>query len=177
MVLENDMQYFHQGNTCFKQKLYEKAMLMYQRALELNSKHGDSWLNLGNTYTHLNRYEEAEKAYTHCLTCKIVDSSYVYCNRAQARRYLHDFSGALDDYCIAIKINPSVASFFVARGNLQLYLNAPLQAIVDYTQAINLKSDYVEAYYNRALAYQSVKNVAAAKQDLQKVLYLKGEIS
>ena len=41
-------------------------------------------------------------------------------------------------------------------------------AIEDYTVAITFSPDYANAYYNRAIARQKLKQAAEACQDLQK---------
>ena len=45
-------------------------------------------------------------------------------------------------------------------------------AINDYDIAIQLKSDFAEAYFNRGLAKYILKHVEEAKQDFQKALRL-----
>jgi tetratricopeptide (TPR) repeat protein len=50
------------------------------------------------------------------------------------------------------------------------------EAIANYNQAIELNPQYIQAYYNRGLAYESNKQLEEAKEDFEKVLTLKNEI-
>lgn len=59
----------------------------------------------------------------------------------------------------------SRADVFLDRGIAYANLGRPKPAVVDYTAAIRLQSNYPEAYYDRALAYEQTGDVSAALND------------
>jgi tetratricopeptide (TPR) repeat protein len=66
----------------------------------------------------------------------------------------------------------------INRGILRSYKN-PHGAIADYTEAIRLKPDYAESYYNRGLVHRRQSDLASVKAaiaDFQKYLDLGGGI-
>ena len=73
--------------------------------------------------------------------------------------------------------NPSVqqppAENYFARALSQNGAGAHEQAIKNFTAAIKLNPSAGEYYYNRAIAYYLIKNIAHAKEDLKKTLALK----
>jgi tetratricopeptide (TPR) repeat protein len=54
------------------------------------------------------------------------------------------------------------------RGNILSKQGKYKEASEDYTVAITYNPDYAFAYYNRAIAFQRLKQMTAACQDLQK---------
>lgn len=55
--------YFEQGNIFTTKKSYQKAIISYQKAVELQSNFWDAYQNLGNVLQQLNRSQEATEAY------------------------------------------------------------------------------------------------------------------
>ena len=71
-----------------------------------------------------------------------MDSTYSpsYNNRGNARKYLGDFKGAIDDFNKAIAINPKYAIAYYNRGIAQQELGENKAACEDYDLAINYAS-------------------------------------
>jgi tetratricopeptide (TPR) repeat protein len=70
-----------------------------------------------------------------------------------------------------LKANESNPTAYYNRGNRYLYGN-PGYAITYYSHALDLDPDYVEALYQRALAYSRVENPDAALADLNRAVEL-----
>ncbi len=67
---------------------------------------------------------------------------------------------------------PVTAQDFLASGNRKLKNKNFKGAIADFTKAISLKSDYIEAYSQRALAKDSMGDYAGAQEDYDYVILL-----
>jgi len=97
-----------------------------------------------------------------------------YVNLANARFRLNKPTEALQAYNQALQLQPSAplkAGALTNRGNVRMPQD-PKTAIQDYTQAIQAKNDYADAYYNRGLAQESSGNVQQAIVDFRRAAKL-----
>lgn len=94
------------------------------------------------------------------------DESYV--NRGLVKERMKDLEGALSDYSKAIVINDKNEKGWLGHGNMMSKSGRWKEAIEDYTVAIGIDPQYGLAFYNRAIAYQSLANLKDACPDLKK---------
>ena len=80
--------------------------------------------------------------------------------------------GAIDDYTLAIKINPNYAGAYYNRGNARYELGDKQGAIEDYNQAIKINPNLDLAYNNRAYVYYQLGDKQKAREDLQRAAQL-----
>ena len=95
--------------------------------------------------------------------------------------YSHE-NGGIRKYEVQlpIRLNPPSGSseevfdaeFAFHQGNLQVVLRNIDEAIEDYTRAINLDPNYVEAYKNRGMAYRNKGDYDLAIEDFGKAIQL-----
>ncbi len=93
-----------------------------------------------------------------------------YANRhnEKAVTYLHSAQAAASG---SSSINPAETYFFI--GDISLFKDDYDHAIADYTQAIQLKPDYAEAYDSRGLAYGRKRELDLAIADYDQAIQLK----
>lgn len=72
----------------------------------------------------------------------------------------------------AIEANPGDPQLRIALGGLLLSQNQPEQALAVFEQAINIKPDFANSYYNAAQALIALNRLADAQVALQSVLNL-----
>lgn len=77
---------------------------------------------------HLNK---AEREFTTSLE-RVGADAYVYFNRGVTRSYLNDLKGAIDDFTMAISLNPKEKKFFYNRGLVYRRLGQYYLAEKDY---------------------------------------------
>ncbi|HRF96752.1 MAG TPA: tetratricopeptide repeat protein, partial [Aggregatilineales bacterium] len=70
-------------------------------------------------------------------------------NRAIVRGAKNDLQGEVDDYTEAIRLDPKYYQAYNNRGATFIDMKQYDLAIMDTNQAIWLKEDYTDAYYNR----------------------------
>jgi tetratricopeptide (TPR) repeat protein len=100
-----------------------------------------------------------------------------YVNRANARSRTGDPKGAIQDYNRVLQLNPDrglLAAVYTNLGNVQVSLNQFQSAIQNYGKALRIQSNYADALYNRALAYQTSKNQSRALADMRHAATLYG---
>jgi len=81
-----------------------------------------------------------------------------------------DIASAIQEYNIAIQINPYYARAYLNRGNVYQSQGNISQAISDYNQSIEIKPNYAEAYNNRGIAYRNQGNFEQAIFDFHKAI-------
>lgn len=81
---------------------------------------------------------------------------------------------AVEELDKAIRLKPTYAEAFSARGSVRNHLVQNKRAIEDFDEAIRLNPQYTEAYYNRANAYMDMGQREQAVQDYSKAIALNG---
>ena len=87
-----------------------------------------------------------------------------------------DIELAFEDVNRALEIEPELVSGHLMRGNLYLAMGSdgdPERALQAYRRAIELAPGSPEPYFNRALAYSDVNDLAASLADLRRAYELK----
>ncbi len=82
------------------------------------------------------------------------------------------FKEAIQALDKAIRLKPTYAEAYSARGNLHNQLVERERAIQDFDEAIRLNPKYVAAYYNRASAYMDTGQLDKALKDYDETVAL-----
>lgn len=91
---------------------------------------------------------------------------YAYGVRALARRAQKNFTGAIEDDNIVIKLAPESALAYRDRGDAYRQSGKYDLAVADYTKAIQIDNAQGSSnYWRRAKAYEKLNQAALAKQD------------
>lgn len=96
-------------------------------------------------------------------------------NLANARYKQNDYPAAIQEYDQALQLNPANqlrAGIHNNRGNVLFSQKNAEAALKDYNQAIQFNQNYADAYFNRALAYETLANPANAISDFQQAARL-----
>ncbi|KAB2864480.1 MAG: tetratricopeptide repeat protein, partial [Anaerolineae bacterium] len=144
----------------------------YLDAMELVPSYAVPVNNLGNIRRFEGSYTLAISQYEKAME---LDPNFgrPYYNRALAKQYQGDYIGALDDYGRALAVDPYDASTYYYRGELLIdYFGNQSAAISDFSNAIELESDFAEAYVARGVAYGLSENYELARSDLEKATEL-----
>lgn len=124
----------------------------YSKAIELDSKYVDAYVNRAIAYYNLGKYRLAMDDYTKAIELKPNDPS-IYNRRGYSYYLLGEYRKLLSDYTKAIKLDSASSIYYVNRGNAFYRLEEYLKAIIDYSRAIENDPKYAWAYYNRGNAY------------------------
>ena len=108
--------YIREGNACFNNKEYEKALEAYKRAAGINSSQAGAYLGCGNAHQRMGEYEKALEAYAKALE---LDPEYVYAynGRGNAYQALSEYEKAVSDYDRALELDPEYVNAYNGRGN------------------------------------------------------------
>ncbi|CAH8556637.1 unnamed protein product [Schistosoma mattheei] len=91
---------------------------------------------------------------------------------AMAKMSDGDFTGAVDLFTEAIKLNPQSSLFHARRASCFVRMKKPSHAIADCDKAISLNPDSAQPYKWRGFANKMIGNWEAAYRDLQTSLRL-----
>ena len=163
--------YIREGNACFNNKEYEKALEAYAKALELDPEYVYAYNGRGNAYKALGEYEKAVSDYDRALE---LDPEYVYAynGRGNAYKALGKYEKAVSDYDRALELDPEYVYAYNGRGNAYKALGEYERAMSDYDRALELDPEHVKAYNGRGNTYQALGVYEKAVSDYEKALGL-----
>ena len=80
------------------------------------------------------------------------EESFNFARRADCKKYLEDYSGAITDYNTYIEMKPNNSSAYYNRARCLSKMSNFKKAIVDFTKVLELNPQNSEAYYWRGVA-------------------------
>ena len=99
------------------------------------------------------------------------ERAYTHVNRSINHNLLGNFDDALADIEAAFDLVPELPEAYLSRGNTYYLQHHHADAIAEYTTALELEvSDAHKAYFNRALAYEELKEYEKAYRDFKSAL-------
>lgn len=166
--------YTTRGLSELELKKYDKAIVVYDRAIALNPKDADSYLRRGLAKQALYKYKAAIEDYTKAIELQPRNDKLYY-RRGLARERNHEPNGAIKDFNDALALNSDYEknpTVYFYRGLAQFRLERYRLAIADYNRAVTLNPKDGEAYLNRGLAYAKLGQLTDAHQDINKAITL-----
>lgn len=116
----------------------------------------------------LDQYEEVEKDLTQAI--KLSPKCGYYINRGLARDKMDNLRGAMEDYNMAVDLDPNNTLVRMNRGLLRERVGDYNRAIEDYSFVLERVPDNIKARYLRALLLRQTGDWQGAIDDLTKVL-------
>lgn len=118
---------------------------------QLNAK---DWFIRGLDAANQQEYYEAVTYFSKAIKLSSTDDARAnsYYNRGTANARLGDYNRAIQDFNMAIELNPQYAEAYNNRGSAKAELEQYTEAIQDYNQAIKLNSQDAKIYHNRGTA-------------------------
>jgi len=164
--------YFIKGFAFAEQGDTASAISSFQTVVEQDANNFDAYMQLG--ILHEAKHSKlAEQYYNNALRLKPNDLFALY-DRSNYYQGIGEYNKAIEGYYDILKIDSNYAYAHYNLGFIHLvYLKVYDQAIKHFSDAIKVKPDYYEAWYNRGLCYESLGNIAMAKQDYEQALKLK----
>lgn len=162
-------------------KEYAAAIALYSQAISHDPKMFDAYFARARIYQTLLQlgkrdYAKARADYSRCLELDPLDYAARF-NRALCLESLREYEGAIADYTAIIEGDTRFSRWEAGRDNaLALAREArgrlrherrrdPAGALEDYTVALQLNPQSNTLLYRRGIAFNAVKNYAAAEAD------------
>jgi len=160
----------------------EEALAACEAALRIDRDHLEAHLVRIEVLRKLKRYADAIRS-CDALLARGKPSAALYELRALAREKIKDYQGAIEDYTLAIglqprsadlrgnqQLQPKSAEIWERRAVLYLVTDAPRSALRDFQEAVRLDSANADAYVGRGLALAALGQHREAVADAAKAL-------
>lgn len=138
--------YFRRGFLFHIRKEYEKALPDYHRALTLDPLDFEAWYHLGNLFADQGQCQQALGAYTTIIENPdyyetISQKPLAALNRGFCFEKLGKREEALQDYSLALQLNPRFQLGYYDRAALLEQMKGCYIALPDYQKVIELEED------------------------------------
>lgn len=176
------------GNVEQALNYYNEAIADFDKAIKLNSEYAGAYSNRGYTKTKLGQSaaSQGDREQARVYYCAAIDDC-TEALRLNSAEYAED---SLMHHYAKLLLEPEDTDTYRNRGDAKFYFgefetdqgnteqaeNHYRDAVEDYTEAINLKSDCAFAYHNRGLARQTLGLQKEAQADFDKAAELNRQI-
>ena len=149
---------------------YSRAIFQYKRVIASNINDYRAYYNLGLVYAARAQYNLAIDNYNQALaTDNELDETskaLIYNDLGAAQILLQDYSQAIANLDLAIKIQPNDYSAYFNRGCAHHRQGQYQAGIEDFSQVIFLRPNYTEAYVSRSILHHLLRHEQAAYRDI-----------
>ncbi|KYC37701.1 hypothetical protein WA1_04055 [Scytonema hofmannii PCC 7110] len=164
--------FLNEGNDLSVSQRYEKAIVAYEKALEIRPDLHEAWFGKGFAQGELKRYSDAIASYDKAIALK-PDKHEAWNNRGTALDELQRYNDAIASYDKAIALKPDYANAWYNRGYALNRLQRYDDAIASYDKAIALKPDDANAWYNRGYALNGLQRYSDEIASYDKAIAIK----
>lgn len=159
------------GEAYTDKEQYEEAIEAYTKAIKLAAKKSAQekakyYDNRGVAYYYQKKYTQAIGDYTQAIGFED-DNPEHYCNRGVAYYYLNELPKAEQDYLKALELNPNHLDTLINMAELALTQNDDKGVIEYYTKVLKFDRQNLQAYNNRACAYERTGEYEKALADMK----------
>jgi len=153
------------GANYAKRGNFEKAVELFDKAIELNPFYAQAFLYRGLARTELGYYEDAITDYNIALELDPGFSEQVHYFRGITKSLNNDYHGSMKDLSIAIRLNPDFL-VYLQRGKVHFSVNDYSMAIQDLDISYNLNPEYGKTLLYRGATLYYLGQYKAAIEDL-----------
>lgn len=161
--------YLHRGIARTQLDKLVDARSDFEKSIQLGTKDGAVYINLGNVLQRQGQMQEALVHYSKGIEL-LPDAAFPYIERSSVLMEMKQFAEASADLEKAITLEPTSPEAFNNRGVLKRLQGKFEEAIPDYDQAIKLFAKYSSAYANRGFAHRQLGHYQEALDDLNKAI-------
>lgn len=140
-------------------KDYKQALKACKKALELTGNKNEmamAYINLGNIFLAMNRYNEALNAYTEGIE-KFPDNLKLYNNAAYTCYLLNDINQSIEYYNKALYIDPNDKTIHLRIAQIYKQKNDLQAAIFHLNKVLTIDNTNEEAYIELLKIYKKLK--------------------
>lgn len=160
------------GNAFKKSGRYEKAIAIYDKAIQTKLNHYEIWYKRGRLLTMLDRDEEAVFSYSKAIKIKPeFEESWHY--RGLTLIKLKRYEKAITSYNKVIQLNPDFEKAWFFRGLALHYLKKYEAAVNNYDKAIQINPENLDAWRWRGMALYGLQRYEEAIASYEQVIQIK----
>ena len=156
-----------------KQGKFQIAADLFSKAISINPAYAAAYTNRGLIYLSIPNYQLAVQDFSWTIDFDPNDP-VALTQRGRAYLGIREYESAAADYRRALEVYPDDFEAHHGLGIVYYRLNNMRESLTQLTAAIAGKSDFVEAYEDRARTYKALGMTAQAEQDQQRAAKLRG---
>lgn len=153
-------------------KKYNKALLDFKKAIELNPNEHMFYSNRGNIYFDIGKDEEALKDYNNCLRLQ-KDDENALANRGAIYGRRKQYTNAIADLTNAIELKPDFVNAYMNRGIIYSQTNQRKKAKEDFKTCLTFQPQNDALWNALAIEHQYLGEFEASIIALNKAIKLK----
>ncbi|MHC5915189.1 MAG: tetratricopeptide repeat protein [Nostoc sp.] len=169
--------WFNQGDVLYSLGLYEQAIALFDKAIEIKPDFYDAWQNRGVALRQLGQYEEANASFNTAFNQQVLqfqpNNDEAWYNRGITLNKLGQFEEAIASYDRAIEIKPDDHESWYNRGLALFNLGRFEEAIISFDNALKIKPNLHEAWYSRGNTLGKLGQFEEAIASYDKALKIK----
>jgi tetratricopeptide (TPR) repeat protein len=171
-IKSNTANRLFKGESYFLKRQWAKAMVEFNKAIEINPGYAQSYFRRGGHYVQKGQHDKAIADYNKAIEIN-PKFAEAYMSRGGTYEQKGQYDKAIADYNKAIEINPKLAEAYVARGYYYAQKDQYENAIADYSKAIETSPEYYMAYLLRMQFYHQKGQYDKAITDANKAIEIK----
>lgn len=172
--------YYKEGQKCFQSDNYEEAAINYQKAIALNSKRADYYIEYGLTLIALEQYEESlaqfDSAYLERDIQMINENNKrVYRGKGIAYYHMLQYEKAIEQFDLALLMDELTEldmDILYYKGSTQEKIGSYKEAVETYTSILSHNKEDAAIYDARALAYSKLGDYEKSLTDYDMAISL-----
>lgn len=157
-----------QAQALYDERKYDESIAKSTELLQKQSNNADLLLNRGICYYSTEKYQAALEDLLRARTLKPEEPITNY-NLALVYNALEDYDKAIDAINLYLKTTND-ADGIITRARSYRWSSEFQKALDDYTAAIKLKPDTIDAYLERSACYRQLKSPDKALEDCNKAI-------
>ena len=166
--------YLKQGQVLAFDGEYDRAIALYDRAIQLEPDFYEAWYHRGNVFGKLPDYEGALMCYEKAISLQ-GDRYEVWYNCGWILRKLERCEEAIASYDKAISLEPERSEVWSDRGDLLEQLEREEEALACYSKATAIQPEDVESWYRQGVILEGLEGYDRAIDCYEKVLAIQPE--
>ncbi len=163
--------YNNLGYIYFVEKNFNEALLNFNKALLIDNKYVDSYINRGNLKIELADFDGAITDFNKAISLN-ENNWQAYFNRAIAKTKIQDIQGAITDYNKVIILDRTISLAYLGIAKLYFNLQDYDNAIKEFSEAIKYGKENTDAYFCRGNAYYNLNKFNEAIKDYDNTIIL-----
>ncbi len=174
-----DAKYYKtQGDGFYNKKDYAQAINSYTQAINTDPNYADAYNMRGVSMLNQDK-KQVDQAIADFNQALRIAPNFVgaHNNLAWAYDIKNLPKESVQEYSIAISLDPNTAVYWARRGNILYKMTDYCNATLDFTRSIQLDPDKDEYWNSRARAYLKKNDFDSAVLDLDEAIRLKPESS
>jgi Flp pilus assembly protein TadD len=156
------------GNAQFRKENYGEAAAAFQKYLEIRPNDAEAHISLGLTYEKLGMTDKSEAEYLKSLA--IDGNSNAAFGLAKLYYEQNKLEPALEHIQKAIQKNSQSAAYYNLQGVIFNQMHRYADALPSFQAALRYAPDDIYVIINLGIAYINIKELAKARELLEKVL-------